>query len=639
MKSNQIVASHRQSVVYDVPKELPEHLCGSRHRLKINGQTCFIYQTEVTCGAHQQIGFAEYASFAWHGKTEILIDVQYSVDCVEILPSRAGIFAVQNGRQITFTIDKPGQYFVKINGSLRNGNTSKFPLYLFADLPETNIPQPDDPDVIYFAPGIYPHQNYKLQSGKTYYLAPGAFVNGRFFGKDIHDVKICGRGILCGEALTDLYDEGRTICIRNATNITIEGICIVHPKVWTVALYHTNQVHIDNIKTISHGMSSDGCDICGCRDVLVENCFFRGHDDILAVKASEMVHGVYFSEMPVDCVSITFRRCVVWCDSSNPMSIGYETAGNIKNITFEHIDVLNQSMPPVWRLEAIMAIEPHDKGNVEKVIFRDIRVDLALPDCPLKSLFRFVVDRGSGTIRDVLIDDVWVAGGIPGGCVLGLDTALPIENIYFRNVRSKEGKLLCQKDILYNEQVREIVVDPCVSSDDPEGISKAYCFEWDFLELQGFHNWYYQYKNTQTGEIKKMIKEDAQWRCPDSNFCIIQQGFLHCDGIYDPLLTWQAPKRGTVEVLAEATRRANGGDGTQLYILHNEKKQLWNQILINDPNAVYFVNLQVNVNAGDTLIFGTNQISNPDCDGVYLAPVIRYIIRKDETNESTNRCF
>ena len=75
MKSNQIVASHRQSVVYDVPKELPEHLCGSRHRLKINGQTCFIYQTEVTCGAHQQIGFAEYASFAWHGKTEILIDV------------------------------------------------------------------------------------------------------------------------------------------------------------------------------------------------------------------------------------------------------------------------------------------------------------------------------------------------------------------------------------------------------------------------------------------------------------------------------------------------------------------------------------------------------------------------------------
>ena len=77
----------------------------------------------------------------------------------------------------------------------------------------------------------------------------------------------------------------------------------------------------------------------------------------------------------------------------------------------------------------------------------------------------------------------------------------------------------------------------------------------------------------------------------------------------------------------------------RLYILHNEKKQLWNQILINDPNAVYFVNLQVNVNAGDTLIFGTNQISNPDCDGVYLAPVIRYIIRKDETNESTNRCF
>lgn len=625
MKSNQIASVCRQSAVYTVPDKLPDHLCGSRHLLKINGQPCFIYQTEVTCGAHYQIGFAEYASFDLYGKAEVQIDAQYPIDCVEVLPSRTGIVAEQDGQQITFTIDKPGQYFVKVNGNDKNGNTAEFPLYLFANSPETNIPQQDDPDIVYFSPGIYSHQNYELESGKTYYLAPGAFVYGRFFGKNIHDVTICGRGILCGEVLTDLYDEGRTICIRNSENITIEGICIVHPKVWTVAVYNSKQVHIHNIKTISHGMSSDGCDICGCQEVLVENCFFRGHDDILAVKASEMIYGVPFSELPIDCISVTFRNCVVWCDSSNPMTIGYETAGNIRDILFEHIDVLNQSMPPVWRLEAIMAIEPHDKGNVEKVIFRDIRVDLALPDYPLKSLFRFAVDRGTGTIKDVLVENVWIAGGSPGGCIWGLDTALPIENIRFRNVRSKVGKILRQKDILCNDQVGTIVIEPSDKADDSEQMEKAYCFEWDFLDIQGFHNWYYQYKNIQTGEIGNMIKEDAQWRCPDSDFCIIQQGFLHCDGAYDPILTWRAPKKGKVEVSGQATRRCNGGDGTRLYVLRNEHEQLWNRDLPNDPNAVYSICFQVIVDAGDTLNFGTNQIGNPDCDGVDWAPVIRYI--------------
>ena len=61
----------------------------------------------------------------------------------------------------------------------------------------------------------------------------------------------------------------------------------MHPKVWTIAMYQSNNIHIDNVHTISHGMSSDGCDITGCHDVLVENSFFRGHDDILAVKARD----------------------------------------------------------------------------------------------------------------------------------------------------------------------------------------------------------------------------------------------------------------------------------------------------------------------------------------------------------------
>ena len=117
---------------------------------------------------------------------------------------------------------------------------------------------------------------------------------------------------------------------------------------------------------------------------------------------------IYFiNEMPVPqtCENVTFRNCVVWCDSSNPMTIGYETNQDIRNIRYERIDVLNISRPNVWQLEAVMAIEPHNEGVVDGVVYKDIRVDVKVPQ---NSLFRFVVDEGTGTIRNVRIEDVYI---------------------------------------------------------------------------------------------------------------------------------------------------------------------------------------------------------------------------------------
>lgn len=440
--------------VYPVPEGLEDNVRGSFHTVKVNGKESFVYQTEVTVGSDYLSGYAEYTSFDFTGSVSVEVTAAYAVSSVEILPSRDAVAFKQTGNTVTFTLKKAGQYFVKLNGTEENGNTAAHPLYIFANRPSASVPDKNDRKVVYFEPGVYFHQVYYLSSNTTYYLAPGAFVYGRFYGVGLENVTICGRGVICGEELTSLGDDGRTVCIKKSKNVRIEGVTVVHPKVWTVAIYESSDVHIDNIKTISHGMSSDGCDIVACRDALVENSFFRAHDDILAVKASTMSD--YTTR--VSCENVTFRNCVAWCDSSNPMTIGYETVGDVKNITYENIDVLNQSRPPVWRLEAIMAIEPHYTGTVDGVTYRDIRIDVALADDP-ESLFRFVIDDGSGTIRNVRVENVFVNyGGALTGKIQGSTKAKNIDGVTFVNVRNSRGERLSMSHISKDSLVSHLSI-------------------------------------------------------------------------------------------------------------------------------------------------------------------------------------
>lgn len=610
--------------LYPAPKGLDPALLGRHHRVKVNGRFCAVFRTEVTVGAYYRSGFAEYVSFDFSGSVTLRVTADYPIRDACLLPSRHTVPVIQDGDTLTFTLTRPGAYFLRLNGTDDNGNTAPHPLYIFAAPPEEDIPDKNDPNVVWFEPGIHSHRSYTLESGKTYYLAGGAFVHGRFCGENVRDVTIRGRGTLCGEKLTDLYDEGRTVCVRDSERITLKGIRIMHPKVWTVAFYNCRSVHIQGICTIGHGMSSDGCDICGCRDVMVEDCFFRGHDDILAVKSSVGLPGAPHTEQAISCENVIFRRCVAWCDSSNAMTVGYETAGDVRHIRFEEIDVLNQSQPPVWRLEAVMAIEPHYAGQVEDVCFKDIRVDVALPRRPLQSLFRFCVDAGTGSIRQVRIEDVWVAGdGCLGGRIRGKAPAPPITDIVFDRVRNAAGRGLQENDVLTNERVTDVRITPTSDSAPAEEVA-TYDFLWDYSDVPGFQHWYYRWRDKESGQIYPMQLKDERWERPGS-FCLIQYGFMHPDHGCDPLLCWEAPRDGRIRLTSTLLRKDAGGDGTRVYVLYNGSQLLWEQLLPPEKPSPREFSLELDVRAGDTVAIGADCLQNPDCDGVDLAPLARYI--------------
>ena len=85
--------------------------------------------------------------------------------------------------------------------SRRYGGCKLHNLHLFANAVEKSRPDPNDPDVIYFGPGVHqpkdtPGDAYNIPSGKTVYIAGGAVVRAKLVCDNVNNVKIIGRGIL-----------------------------------------------------------------------------------------------------------------------------------------------------------------------------------------------------------------------------------------------------------------------------------------------------------------------------------------------------------------------------------------------------------------------------------------------------------
>lgn len=629
--------------LYPAPEGLPSNVTGTKHRVKINGESCAVYQTEAT-GAGKEYGnvYPEYVYFDFDedGYQVIEVVTNYDFTSVEIQPSRHNITPVFGGHTIRFEITEPGQYFVKTNGDNTNGNTSDNNLYIFANPKETDIPDKNDPNVVWFEPKVYDHKEYQLESNKTYYFEGGSFVYGRLYGYGLKNVKICGRGTLCAEFLTDMGDPGRGICLKNGCdNITIDGINVMHSKVWQVAVYQSTNIHINNVHTISHGQSSDGCDITGCKDVVVENSFFRGHDDILAVKSIVWGEGT-----PMDCERVKFYNCVVWSDSSNPMTIGYETAQNVRDITYEKIDVLSMSMPPVWQLEAVMAIEPHGYdtvGDVDGVLYKDIRVDLAVPQ---RALFRLSVDNG-GNIRNITFDDIYVNyGGSMGGLLYGQGN-YTVDNITFRNVRNSNGDKLARNNITSNSKVGTVTLDPEVAECTVNGT------EWNFSTefggygyQQGANNWYYRARKVRTNEVYDMQYDNNNRWFYDGSCSILfdrtdSPGYgdsysyfpkwsagMISSTEFQSCLVWKAPAGGTVAINVKARKHQNGGDGIILNICKNGSDPFSAKAIGADKNTfVEFSEVTKDVAKGDEIWFILDVKKNNNNDFTQVVPSIKYI--------------
>ena len=433
-------AAPTRLTLYDGPKTMSTSEIAS---VSVNGYDLFVYDVMVNhehiWNANTQPTTTPMAYFDFEGTAVVRVrmpGLDKPVESAQVLPLSRGITPVVEDGTVRFTLTEPGQYTVVFNDSVHRA------LHLFANPPETDVPDPEDPNVFWIGPGEWVMDAVVLGSNQTLYLSGGAVLHSIISVNQAENVRICGRGIIDGSDYPAWNQPGSyarvPIDLNHSKNVTVEGITLVNSNCWNFNSYSSRNVRADNVKIISGRQNGDGFTLQSCTDHLITNSFARTWDDSLVIK-----------NYSGSTKGITFRNMQVWTDLAQSMEIGYETDKGltldpeISDVLFEDITVLYNFHKPV------ISIHNSDDAWVHDVTYRNILVENALMqgDNGLnKELIEMTLQNSSwSTVRDdfgrtsgITVDGLTVLntadGKVPRSRFAGQDEEHLISDITLRNI-------------------------------------------------------------------------------------------------------------------------------------------------------------------------------------------------------------
>ena len=409
---------------YRHPKTIPH---SREFRLRINGESVEVLHT----------GVADFAICALAPEDFPAI--------VEVIPSRPASSAivrpvakaipatVTNGT-VRFTLAQVEKLSVDIPDCKA--------FYLFANPPEINPPLSGDPGMVTFAPGqVHEVPLLTLEDGQTLYLPGGAVLKGRIHIKGKSRIRICGHGVFDGS----FYDREAgeavpSIILERCPGVLVEDITMVRPQSWMMMLAACKGATVRNVKQIGEFVNSDGIDIVGSRDVLIEDCFLHNNDDCVVVKAFH-VGDKNLAATQVDArenvENVLVRRCTLanWT-AGNAMEIGHElSVEHVRGVTFRDIDVLH-----CHGQGAVFSIHNNDRALISDILFENIRIEHCydkLIDFRI-SFSRYSTDAERGCIRGVTLRNIdWTRTpynlGYTISLIGGWDSDHAIEDVAIEN--------------------------------------------------------------------------------------------------------------------------------------------------------------------------------------------------------------
>ena len=466
--------------VYPAPKGIE---LSSDFTMAVEGMEVPVYKTKVPpaepiprlSGSRSEYGFTSLATFDMRSSVDVTITSPEPVKSIKILPTSFGIVPKVHGKTITITVDEPKHVTIEVNGNWQES------LHLFANPFEKSVPKPDDPDVIYFGPGLHELTSLSVGDNKTVYIAGGAYIRGGMDPDEkaeqvglrtmlLPTFKLSGKNItIRGRGIIEQADIPRAkrrypLLVYDSQDVTIEGIIFLDPSRWTVPIKRSDNVHVDNIKIIGWRGNSDGVDISSSRDVLVENCFMRTLDDLVVVK-SRTDQG--------EARNIHVRKCVLWNELAHCLSIGAELRENVSNVLFEDCDVIHD----VGR-ETALRIYHCDNAVISDITFQNIRVEEArrLISCWIGTT-RWTKTKERGHIKNVIFRDITAVSapidptltGFQDGTdwkpyiikdhasmqLIGFDKDHIIESVLFDNV-VLDGRKVTAEHVTMNDFVKNV---------------------------------------------------------------------------------------------------------------------------------------------------------------------------------------
>jgi hypothetical protein len=417
-----------------IPPATPGYPLSTRYGVSVNGQRCPVYDTRVFLELNNPNRIVSFAQFDFTGTVEIEIEAPGPVTSLRVRPTTLSIQPQVEGRHIRFSLKHPAKLSVEINGGIDDN------LHILAGEPETDIPAQDDPNVIYYGPGIHhidgDYGVLRLAGGQTLYLASGAVLRARVLIEDARSVRIRGRGMLEGTTLLGRHPEyyrkamgepggvKRTHFVQfiRCQDVEVEGIIMNDSPCWNLVFNHCRNVRVRDIKQFGYADNSDGIDVVSSQDVVIEDVFSRVNDDCIVIKS-----------LGADTEDVTVRDCVLWSDRAVALQIGHETVSNtISRLIFRNIDILEQRNRYIGHYA--LGICNADNAQVSNVLFEDIRVE----NC--ERLITLMIEKGHysraekrGRIENIVFRDIDSASRLDLH-LYGCDEEHEIRGVTFENL-------------------------------------------------------------------------------------------------------------------------------------------------------------------------------------------------------------
>lgn len=350
----------------------------------------YLIKVDEVRGTNHHVEEASMAYFDFSGKVEVSVTFNNGpVRKAQIRPLSYGIEPTVKSNTLTFTLDQPRNLSVEVNGDIFHN------LHLFANPIMENVPDKNDPDVIFFGPGIHAFDNaqFEVPSNKIVYIDGGAILRGQLLIHNVQNVKVIGSGMVEHTVKMGVH-------IANSKNVSIEGIYTTQ-----CATGGSDSVSIRNVKSISYYGWGDGLNVFASNNVSFDRVFCRNSDDCTTVYATR-------KGFEGGCRNIVMENSTLWADVAHPIFIGiHGNAHNfdiIEDLVYRNIDILDHKEAQL-DYQGCLAINGGDNNIIRNVLFEDIRIE----------------DFRQGQLFNIRIfyNEKYCAA--PG---------MGIENIYFKNV-------------------------------------------------------------------------------------------------------------------------------------------------------------------------------------------------------------
>ena len=485
IKAAQKVVTYPMPDSEDVPP-MPDYT------VRVNGQEVAVYQSYAFPGQGIQEGAiigrpaspVGIAYFDFFGPAEVEIELHNTdlgVDpTMAVRPLSEDIKPIVKGNTIRFTIYQPANLSVEPWGTQR-------PLHLFANPLEKNKPDLEDPNVIYFGPGVHYIDPLYLKGNETVYVDGGAVVytntqtkttpGGTYYGYElqtmdaliyahrdnpgpgsyIENITVRGRGIISARKPLEKLQRHKLMEIFGCSNVNVDGIILMESSGWNVFIAQCDGVNYNNIKMVGFFANNDGIDFCDSSNGMITNCFAHNADDSFILK----------SWGPVD--NVTFRNCVAWNDVSSSLGGICELYQDVTDAGWYDCTVIH-SMNPLWSpgTGPVLGLWNNAGADIDGVRFEDIVVEDAVAG---KEVIKILVNAGEKThaeTKNVVFKNIQILDTREESILLSTPFADGIHDITFENVSYNGTVLTSVNDQFVMENTKDIVVTAGGGNSEPD---------------------------------------------------------------------------------------------------------------------------------------------------------------------------